>query len=191
MSDLISVLFEDLILRAGEDGDGKTLEGYIVPWDKPALVSKPVPGYEVYKRGALTRSIEESKAGIPLLGLHEESGPVGKLVRSVADETGQHATFRLFDTQAARDAAELVREGMWTGLSLGGYGVPARTKVTRGVDGKNVITRSEIRLDHVALVRKPAFDDAKVLALRQEDEGPSAAAIAAEARIRIRNRLLV
>ena len=72
MSELIQVSFEECILRMDED-DGKSLTGYIVPWDKPAYVTRPVKGFEVFKRGALTRSVTESKKPIPLLGLHMES----------------------------------------------------------------------------------------------------------------------
>jgi len=169
MSELIEVTFDDLILRVGDDSDGRTLEGYLVPWDKPAQVSRPIPGYEVFKRGALTRSVTESKTPIPLLGLHSEDRPIGRLERSHDDETGQYGVFRLFDTEAAREARELVREGIWRGLSVGGFGVPARTEVRKATDGKNLVVRSEIRLDHVGLVRTPAFEDARVMALRSAE----------------------
>lgn len=167
MGERLEVIFEDLLLRADEEG--KNLEGYLVPWDKPALVSRPIAGYEVFKRGALTRSVTESKKPIPLLGLHSEDKPIGLLERSHDDETGQYGFFRLFDTEAAREARELVREGIWRGLSVGGFSVPARTEVRKATDGKNLIVRSEIRLDHVGLVRNPAFEDAQVLALRSAD----------------------
>lgn len=185
MSDQLTVVFEDLVLRASDEGDGRTLEGYIVPWDKPAVVSRPIPGYEVFKRGALNRSLTERKKPIPLLGLHSEDRPIGLLERSHDDETGQWGEFRLFDTEAAREARELVREGIWRGLSLGGFGVPARTEVRKATDGKNLVVRSEIRLDHVGLVRTPAFEDAKVLALRSADNN---AAVIAAARMRMRSR---
>lgn len=196
--DLIEVTFafEDrMILRVGDDttGDGRTLTGYIVPWDRPAAVMRPMKGWEVYKRGALTKTLTDRRHPIPLLGSHSEGEPVGKLIASGDDEFGQHAVFRLLDTGAARDAAELIREGIWTGLSIGGFGVPARTKVTHGEDGTKTIERSEIRLDHVGLVRTPAFDDARVLALRGAEPDPQpepidAAALVAERRAR-RERL--
>lgn len=183
MDNKIEIVFTDLVLRASEDDH--SLEGYIVPWNIPALVARPVPGWEVYRRGALTRSVTERKQPIPLLGLHSEDRPIGVLERSQDDETGQYGVFRLLDTEAAREAHSLVREGIWSGLSLGGYGVPARTKVTRGADGKNIIERSEIRLDHVGLVRTPAFEDAKVMALRNADYD-IAAVVAARKRKRSR-----
>lgn len=180
----------DLILRFAEGGDGRDLEGYAVPWDQPAYVHRPVRGFESYKRGALTRSLTESKRPIVLLGLHRESGPVGKLVRSHDDDYGQHVHFRLFDTSAARDATELVREGVWTGLSIGGTAVPARTTVTRRPDGELDVVRSEIRWDHVALVRVPAFAGAGVTMLRDEESSatpgptPDLAAVVAARRAR-------
>jgi HK97 family phage prohead protease len=186
VSELIEVRFEEAILRFDDNSDGRTLTGYAVPWDKPAPVLRPVPGYEVYKRGALTKSVKDGRV-IPLLGLHREEGPVGKLVDSYDDDFGQHVTFRLFDSSAARDAAELVREGVWTGLSIGAYAIPARTRVYKD-GGRQIVERSEVKLDHVALVRTPAFVDAQVLALRQEDHMRDVAAVAA-ARKRRRARM--
>lgn len=187
--------YPELILRFADDGDGRTLEGYAVPWNEPALVARPIKGFEEYRRGSLTRSLEESRKPIVLLGGHRESEPVGKLVASHDDEYGQHVRFRLLDTRAAKDAAELVREQVWTGLSIGGTAVPSRTTVTRRPDGELSIVRSEIRWDHVGLVRKPAFAGAGVTMLRHEelgDELPPERDLRAvvEARARRRARLL-
>ena len=168
---VVEATFEDMLLRVDEtEGDGRTLEGVIVPWDRPAQVLRPIKGIELFRRGALTKTLRDRTTPIPLLGLHAENGPVGKLVDSHDDEVGQHAVFRLFNTAAARDAAELVREGIWTGLSVGGTGIPARTKVTHQTDGSKLVERFEIRLDHVGLVRTPAYADARVLALRAEED---------------------
>jgi HK97 family phage prohead protease len=175
--------YPELILRFADDGDGRTLEGYAVPWNEPALVARPIKGFEEYRRGSLTRSLEESRKPIVLLGGHRESEPVGKLVASHDDEYGQHVRFRLLDTRAAKDAAELVREQVWTGLSIGGTAVPSRTTVTRRPDGE------------LSIVRKPAFAGAGVTMLRHEelgDELPPERDLRAvvEARARRRARLL-
>lgn len=165
----IETVFDEILRVDDLQGDGRTLTGYAVPWNKPTYVARPMQGYESYKRGALSRSWEErGSTEIPLMAQHSEDA-IGKLVDTRDDEYGQHVVFRVFDTTAARDAMEMVKEGIWKGLSIGGYPVPARTKVTRGVDGERFIERSEIRWDHTALVRKPAFEDARVLTLREMD----------------------
>lgn len=180
----------DLVLRFADDGDGRTLSGYAVPWDQPAYVRRPVKGFESYRRGALTRSLNESKTPIVLLGLHRESEPLGTLADSFDDDYGQHVTFRMVNTTAARDARELVESGIWRGLSIGGTAVPSRTTVTRRSDGELEIVRSEIRWDHVALVRKPAFAGAAVTALRADEGDPRDMAEVVAARKRNRERML-
>lgn len=166
---LISITSEDLFLRAEDDGgeDGHFVNGYLVPWNKQVHVLRPIKGLESYKRGALTRSITEAKRPIPLLGLHNEAEPVGIMVNSHDDEDGQFARFRLFNSTADR-TLELIREGIWSRFSIGAFGVPARTKVIR-TSGQTYIERSEVRLDHVALLRRAAYEDARVLAYRNED----------------------
>jgi HK97 family phage prohead protease len=185
--------FDELVLRFDEtEPDGRTLTGYAVPWNQPALVARPVRGYELYRRGALTRSYREGhlsgKQPIVLLGMHRETDPVGKLVHTSDDEYGQQVIFRMFQSQAAKDATEMIHEGIWRGLSIGGTAVPARTKVSRRPDGEVLIERSEIIWDHVGLVRKPAFVGAGVTVLREEQ--PVDLASVVEQRRKRRERLL-
>lgn len=181
----IEATFPDLILRVS-DSDERQIEGMIAPWDKPARVTRPIPGYESYKRGAFDRSLSEAKRPIPLMLRHTED-PAAVLVGHENREDGHYATFRVLRTRTGDDALELVREGLYTGLSVGGWAVPARTTVRRAAGGKQFIERAEMRLDHVALVREPAFEDAKVLALRSADDYDPVAA--AKARRRIRQQL--
>jgi uncharacterized protein len=185
----IETTFPDLILRVSDE-DGRLIEGMIVPWDKPTPVMRPIPGLESYKRGALDRSLTESKRPIPLLLRHNEAEPAAVLVEHESRDDGHHGVFRALHTRAGDDALELIREGVYLGLSLGGSAVPARTTIRRGAGGRQMIERAEIKLDHVGLVRTPAFEDAQVLALRSADEWVDFDVVAAaEARKRIRQRL--
>lgn len=186
----VEVTFPDLILRVSDEEDGRTIEGMIVPWDKPTRVKKPMDGWESYRRGALDKSLAETGRPIPLLLRHSENEPAAKLVAHENREDGHYAVFRALDTGAGRDAVELIREGLYTGLSIGGWAVPARTTIRRGTRGEQMIERAEMRLDHVGLVRTPAFEDARVLSLRMVDEFEEYDAVAAaKARQRIRRRL--
>ena len=119
----VEVTFPDLILRVSDEEDGRTIEGVVLPWDRPTYVSKPMPGYEVYKRGALDRSLNESTRPIPLMLRHTED-PAAVLVSHQNLEDGHHAVFRALDTSTGRDALELIRSNLYTGLSIGA--LPAR-----------------------------------------------------------------
>lgn len=183
------VYASDVILRVADDSDGRTIEGMIAPWDKPTPVLKPVPGFESFKRGAFDRSLNESKRPIPLLLHHNENEPAGKLIAHENRDDGHYAVFRALNTRAGNDAIELVREGVLLGLSVGGFAVPARTEERKLMNGRRHIVRSEMRLDHIGLVRVPAYEDAQVLALRATDLTEYDPAAAARARQRIRRRL--
>lgn len=182
----VEVVFSDLILRVSDEEDGRTIEGVVLPWDRPTYVSKPMPGYEVYKRGALDRSLNESTRPIPLMLRHTED-PAAVLVSHESRDDGHYAVFRALDTSTGRDALELIRANVYTGLSIGATSIPARTTIRRAAGGKTIIERAEVKLDHIALVRTPAFDDARVTVLRSEDL--MFADPVAEAKARQRRRL--
>lgn len=185
----IETTFPDLILRVADDGDGRTIEGMVLPWDKPTPVMRPIAGLESYKRGALDKSLAEAKRPIPLLLRHSDAEPAAVLIEHENREDGHHAIFRALKTRAGEDAIELIRERVYLGLSVGGSSVPARTTIRRGAGGRQLIERAEIKLDHVGLVRTPAYEDAQVLALRSADWVAFDAVAAAKARQRIRQRL--
>lgn len=185
----IETLFDDLILRVSDE-TSRLIEGMIVPWDKPAPVMRPIPGMESYKRGALDKSLALAKWPIPLLTRHAEAEPAAVVVEHDNRDDGHYAIFRALRTRSGDDALELISEGVYRGLSIGGTAVPARTTIRRGAGGRQMIERAEIKLDHVGLVRTPAFEDAQVLALRHADDWVDFdVRAAAEARKRIRQRL--
>lgn len=183
----IETTFGDLVLRAVE-GEDHHIEGMFVPWDRPTRVNTPIRGLESFKRGAFDRSLNEAKRPVPLMLKHSED-PAGVLVSHESKDDGHYATFKVLRTTAGNDAWELVNEGLYSGLSVGGWAVPARTTIRRGVGGQTLIERAEMRLDHIALVREPAYPDAQVMTLREFEDYDAAAA--AQARRRIRQRIHV
>ena len=186
----IEITFPDLVLRVADDGDGRTIDGMIAPWNKSTPVLKPVPGMELFKRGAFDKSLSESKRPIPLLVRHNEAEPAAVLTSHENREDGHYATFRALKTRAGDDALELIREGLYLGLSVGGWAIPAATTIKRAAGGKpQMIERAELRLDHIGLVRTPAYEDAQVLALRSEEFVEWDPVAAAWARRRMRARL--
>ena len=70
--------------------------------------------------------------------------------------------FELHESEDGRKALHLVRAGLLTGLSLEAI---AQRSIRRG----EVVERVKARLDAVALTRRPAYKDARVLAVRENE----------------------
>ena len=81
----------------------------------------------------------------------------GVTLRDTPD--GLHGTFRVHENTDGDKALLLIREGLLTGLSLEAV---AMRSVRRG----GLVERIKARLDAVALTRRPAYKDARVLAVR-------------------------
>lgn len=157
----------DLLLRSDDEGN-PTLAGLVMPYRTVVPIGQGV--YETIAPGALRKTVSERGAQIPLHSLHTRespSQPIGLATSwDLDNEVGAYATFRLANTTASRDAQELIRQQIVTGLSAGFYDV--RSAEIRRHNGGPVFERQEIRLDHVALVMQPAYDDARVLAVREQ-----------------------
>lgn len=186
MSDLITLdFFSDLEVRSASE---RIVGGIIVPWDSPTAVR----GYdEVFRRGSLTQSLNRAKGAIPLYVKHDPSAIVGKMVAHRDDAAGQYAEFKFVRTPRGDEHLELASEGIVDGFSVGFFPIAARTKIERNGD-RPLHIRSEVRLDHVGLLRssQAAYPDAKVLAVRSEEESDTAAVEQAKARKRRRERLI-
>ena len=179
-----------MVLRVADD-DERIIEGLIAPWDRPTRVQTPIPGWESYRRGAFDASLSDRSLRIPLLLRHNEDNIAGVLIGHDNREDGQHATFRVLRTRAGDDALELIHAQVAVGLSVGGWGVAAAT-TTRTEPGtrRRIIERAKMRLDHVALVRHPAYREAQVLdpAPRRHLRPVSDPVAVARASIRMRER---
>ena len=194
MTDLIQLSFDSpLEIRSDSGGSdaGRLVSGIIVPWESPTLVDYG-QAIEVFKRGSLTQTLKSASATFPLYVRHDRDQPIGRMVAWRDDALGQWAEFRLARTPRAEEALELIREEIWSGFSIGFRAIDARTDTKRDQDtGLPIYVRREVKLDHVGLLAShmAAYPDAKVLALREQDNDEHAAAIArAEARKRMRSR---
>jgi HK97 family phage prohead protease len=148
-----------------EAGSGRTVEARIVPYLSVALVrdaGRPDPYREQWLMGAFE---EQARTGRPAAFLnveHEQGirGVVGHTVELQEREDGLHGVFVLLKNQDGDKALELVRANVLSGLSLEAVVQSSR----RTVDG--IVQRLKARLEGAALTRRPAFADAKVLAVR-------------------------
>lgn len=148
----------DLSIRA--DGDGRTVSGIVVPFDTVARVSDGGPSYEErFQRGAFAKTIAERGDRVKLLMQHDSREPVGKAVELREDPAGLFGSFRVSNVPAGDHALELVRDGVIDSFSVGFSPV----KHTR--DGV-VTVRTEVALREASLVTFPAYDTARVTALR-------------------------
>lgn len=169
MSDERETLIREFPVEFAE-GDGRTIEARIVPYNKPTrVVDLPehggtgVPYEETWLPGAFenqTRAVGRIKV---FLNFEHESGLRGIIGHGAALEDRQDAlygTFRVHENADGDKALQLVREGLLGGISL--EAVPLRTVRKNGV-----VERVRAHLDKVALCREPAYEGAEVLAVRE------------------------
>jgi HK97 family phage prohead protease len=147
-----------LQLREPENGDGRTLEGIVVPYDE---VTHLTPQPEVFLRGSLNRSLAHNGERVKLFLGHDHSNAIGQARAWDPDHAGGcWGQFRLFSH--AVDLMGQVREGALDGFSIGFRSLVART--VRGV-----VNVREAALHEVSLVPLGAYDGARVLATRSPD----------------------
>jgi HK97 family phage prohead protease len=151
-----------LQLRAADDGN--SLDGLCVPYG----VTSTKAGYprgERFVVGAFSELVEERGAGrskIRLTDQHDETGrrPIGVGVEFREEPVGLFGRFRFYNTPEGRGGRENVMEETYGGLSVGFLPILTRT----ADDGAREVVKA--RLFHVSLVDEPAYDDARVLAVR-------------------------
>ena len=158
MTEVLHRAFADLEIRAA--GDGRTVVGVAVPFDRPTDVG----GYiESFTRGAFARTIaERGAARVKVLAAHSSTvNPIGRATVLREDPAGLHVELRVSKTQLGDECLELIRDGALDGLSIGFQPIRAVHNPTTGV-----VERTEVRLDEISLVSFPAYDGARVLAVR-------------------------
>lgn len=151
---------EDCEIR--DDGDGRTLVGLCVPYDRPTEI--PREGItEVFRFGAFA---QQTKAPwrIGLYDGHTDSvdRKLGLCRELLEKETGLFASFRLLSSRAPL-VRDMVDEGH-SALSVG-FEPLGVSPVVNGIT-----ERRRAMVAHVALVGKGAYSEANVLALRDSDE---------------------
>ena len=152
-----------LELRAADDGDGRTLEGRILPYGDVIEING---GRETFEPGVFDGT---DPGDVMLLWQHDPAQPIGRMtdlqdVRD-GDAPGYYGTFRIADTTTARDALSLLKDGIIRGLSVGI--MPGQTTNRKGVR----VHRSA-RLVETSVVTFAAYKGAQALAVRKEGTMP-------------------
>ena len=144
--------------------DQRQIVGLAVPYGVQIRVGRY---RETFRPGAFA-----DHAPAPLTATHPRSMdtlPIGISVELRDQPDGLHGIWRISKTSLGDEVLELVRDGAVTGLSIGFIPVTDRWSPDR-----SQVERVRAALDHVAIVRVPAYPAARIAALRaaQDRTGP-------------------
>jgi HK97 family phage prohead protease len=153
------------LIRADDNGEGRTLYGTAVPYDQVTVINELGRTYrESFAYGAFERSIAERGHKVKLfIGHDRRKLPIGRAVELTETVDGLSVAFEVADTTAGRDALEAVRSGLADQFSVGF--TPIRH---RNDDG--VIVRTEAGIREVSLVSEGAYSGALVGGVRSESQ---------------------
>jgi HK97 family phage prohead protease len=161
MTVLIRALDSQLQVRDG--GDGRTLVGALLPWGTEARVmDRGRLVVETFQRGAFAGT---DPATVPVTARHPRDGdtlPIGVSVE--LDERADAAWWagRVSATTLGDEVLALARDGVPLGLSVGFIEVPGGSRWL----SRDRVVRTRAQLDHVAVVRVPAYAGAGVQGVR-------------------------
>jgi HK97 family phage prohead protease len=143
-------------------GDQREIIGLAVPYGRPTMIGSYT---EVFIRGAF------ADAGThPLTASHPRDGgelPIGVSTELREANDGLHGTWKVSRTTLGDEVLELVRDGALTGLSIGFVPIPGGDKWSHD---RSRVERHKAELDHVGVVRRPAYDTARIAAIRAEQQ---------------------
>jgi len=147
-----------------DDGDGRTLVGPLLPWGVEArVVDRGRLVTEVFERGALAGT---DPGRVPLTATHPRDAgtlPIG-VTLSIEDRTdAAWGAWHVSDTMIGNEVLALARDGVPLGLSIGFAEVPGGSRWSAD---RQRVTRTRAALDHVAVVRVPAYVGAGVVGVR-------------------------
>jgi uncharacterized protein len=139
------------------DYEERTITGVAVPYGSRANIGGQY--FEEFVPGAI-RSVEDVK----LFYAHEE--PIGKIIEGRDEERGFVITAKVSDTPRGNEVLTLMRDGVLNKFSVGF--IPLESER----DGQTV-TRTAVDLKEVSVVAWPAFADASIENVREEQTAPS------------------
>jgi HK97 family phage prohead protease len=153
-----------LALRA--EGDGRTLHGPVLPWGTEAkVVDRGRLVTETFQRGALEGT---DPARVPLTATHPRDNgtlPIGRTLTIEDRADAAWGEWLVSDTMLGNEVLALARDGVPLGLSIGFEEVPGGS---RWSPDRQRVTRTRATLDHIAVVRVPAYQGAGVAGVREQ-----------------------
>jgi HK97 family phage prohead protease len=139
--------------------DGRTLAGRVIPYNTEARIGSYT---ETFRPGAFQ---DADPAQVPLLAVHDrEQLPIGRALTLTDGPTGLDAELRVSKTTLGDEVLELIKDGAVGGLSVGFQAVEDRWNANR-----SKVERLRARLVEISVTSFPAYQDAKILAVRSEE----------------------
>jgi uncharacterized protein len=152
------------------DGDQRVLFGPMLPWQTPARVlDRGRLVVEEFARGALAGT---DPGRIVLTARHPRDAaelPIGRLVELDERDDAAWMAARVSKTAAGDEVLELARDGVPLGLSIGFREVDGGS---RWSPDRRRVVRTRAELDHLAIVRTPAYVGAGVVGVREQGSWP-------------------
>jgi uncharacterized protein len=156
-------------LAVRDGGDGRTLHGPLLPWGVEArVVDRGRFVTETFERGALAGT---DPGRVPLTATHPRDAgtlPIGVMVEFEERADAAHGAWHVSDTMIGNEVLALARDGVPLGLSIGFAEVPGGSRWSAD---RARVTRTRAALDHVAVVRVPAYAGAGVVGVRVSSKG--------------------
>jgi hypothetical protein len=160
-------------------GEGRTVEGCVVPYGVPAKVSDAgAPPYlERFEPGSFRKQLRAA----PRIGLRFEHGTglaerIGRCRELSEESSGLYGSFDVTPGPFGDHALELVRQGV-----LGGFSVGFSDRFERWRREGDVVVRQSCHLHEVSLCEEPAHAGALVTALRSRADLASELGLPADA----------
>lgn len=151
-------------LAIRDNGESATLVGPLLPWGVPArVVDQGRLVTETFERGALAGT---NPSRVPLTATHPRDNqtlPIGVTVELEERADAAWGAWRVSDTMLGNEVLALARDGVPLGLSIGFAEVPGGSRWSAD---RQRVTRTSAALDHVAVVRVPAYVGAGVVGVR-------------------------
>lgn len=143
-------------LRAYKDDEDeeRMVEGRAVPYGVETNVGAYI---ERFAPNSISDDVSEVK-----LKFGHEGLPIGKVVEGRNEEDGFYIRAKISDTAQGNDVYTLIRDGVLNKFSVGFVPVESER------DG-NVVVRNLVSLREVSVVEQPAYSDAEILAVREEN----------------------
>jgi HK97 family phage prohead protease len=155
-------------LQVRGEPDERVLFGPLIPWDVEARVlDRGRMVVETFQRGALAGA---DPARVPLTARHPRDNqelPIGVTVELDERADAAYGAWRVSKTAVGDEVLELARDGVPLGLSIGFMEVPGGS---RWSPDRRRVVRTRAQLDHIAVVRTPAYVGAGVVGVRSEPE---------------------
>jgi HK97 family phage prohead protease len=152
----------DMEVRA--NGDGRTIYGVLVPFDRES----PIPGgsgrREIFRRGAFARSINAGPSRVKLFVNHGHlrgQEPIGVATSLVEENRQLVGEFRIANTPDGNDALQKIEAGVFDAFSIGFTDVAAKS-----IRSKNVVERTEVKLVETSVCAYGQIDGASIMGIR-------------------------